>query len=280
MRFSLQLSVLAGIFTVGVLPTQASFATSSDLSNADTKLQTEDLAALFVSQIAQNSPPPNRPENLQPNPNQDRFLQPQLPSVPVPETTPAPVTPTPTPESAPATNTTPIQVKRIEIIGNTVLTPEQLQKITKPIEGRTVLFQELTNVVNEINKLYLEQGYASSRTILEPQSIDDGIVKIRAIEGSIERIEVEGTRRLNPNYVRSRVKLGVGTPLNTTKLEDQLRLLRADPLFKNVEATLRSGSGEGKSILVVRVNEANPFEANVSVDNYSPPKYWFRKIRN
>jgi hemolysin activation/secretion protein len=34
---------------------------------------------------------------------------------------------------------------------------------------------------------------------------------------------------------------------------------------------LRSGSGESQSILVVRVSEANPFEANLSADNYSPP---------
>jgi len=135
----------------------------------------------------------------------------------------------------------------------------------------TVSFNELTSVVEAINKLYLEQGYTSSRAVLEPQTIADGIVKIRAVEGSIERIEVEGTRRLNSNYVRSRVKLGVGIPLNINTLEDQLRLLRTDPLFKTVEATLRSGSGEGQSILVVRVEEANPFQANLSVDNYSPP---------
>jgi len=104
-----------------------------------------------------------------------------------------------------------------------------------------------------------------------PQTVANGIVEIRVVEGSLEGIEVEGTRRLNPNYVRSRVKLGAGTPLNTNKLEDQLKLLRADPLFSNVEASLKAGSGEGKSIVVVRVEEANPITGGVSIDNYSPP---------
>ncbi|MGB5963891.1 MAG: ShlB/FhaC/HecB family hemolysin secretion/activation protein [Coleofasciculaceae cyanobacterium] len=266
MRFTLQLSVLAGIFSMGILPCYATTPVSSD---ADTKLQQEDSASFSLLQTAQTSPL-NQPENLQPNPNRDRFLQPQTPSLPIPKPTEIPVTPTPTSEPSTDTNIVPIQVKRIEVVGSTILI-EQLQKIIKPLEGRTVTFNELTNAVEAINKLYLEQGYTSSRAVLEPQTIANGIVKILAVEGSIERIEVEGTRRLNPNYVRSRVKLGVGTPLNTNKLEDQLRLLRADPLFKTVEATLRSGSGEGKSILVVRVVEANPFQANLSVDNYSPP---------
>jgi hemolysin activation/secretion protein len=87
----------------------------------------------------------------------------------------------------------------------------------------------------------------------------------------LEKIEVKGVQRLNLDYICSRVALGAGTPLNVARLEDQLRLLRANPLFENIEATLKSGSQPGKSILVVRVTEADPFTGSVGIDNYSPP---------
>ena len=91
----------------------------------------------------------------------------------------------------------------------------------------------------------------------------------------MDDIEIEGTQRLNSDYIRSRVKLGARKPLNIAKLEDQLRLLRNNPLFENVEASLRppdnKDNGEGKSILVVTVTEAFPFEADFGIDNYSPP---------
>ncbi len=269
MRLPLHFAVLAGIFAVEIVPSRASLATpptSPAPSDSDS-----DSDSLNQSKVAQNLPPIAPPENLQPDPNQDRFLQPAPTPIPTPNPTESPVLPTPTSEPTPDVNVVPIQVNRIEVIGSTVLSSEQLNRITKPFEGSTVSFQELTSVIDEINQLYLEQGYTNSRAILEPQTIANGVVQIRVFEGTLERIEVEGTQRLNPNYVRSRVNLGVGTPLNTTKLEEQLRLLRADPLFKNVEATLRSGSGPGQSILVVRVTEADPFEASVSFDNYSPP---------
>jgi hemolysin activation/secretion protein len=96
-------------------------------------------------------------------------------------------------------------------------------------------------------------------------------VEIRVLEGSLEEIQIEGARRVKPNYIRRRVQLGAKTPLNTAQLEDQLRLLRADPLFENVEASLRAGTRLGQSILIVRVVEANPFEGSVGIDNYSPP---------
>ena len=265
MRLPLHFAVLAGIFSVEIVPSHASLATPP------TSPTPSDSDFLNQRKVAQNLPPIAPPENLQPDSNQNRFLQPVPTPIPAPNPTESPVLPTPTSEPTPDVNVVPIQVNRIEVTGSTVLSSEQLNRITKPFEGSTVSFQELTSVIDEINQLYLEQGYTNSRAILEAQTIANGIVQIRVVEGTLERIEVEGTRRLNPNYVRSRVNLGVGTPLNTTKLEEQLRLLRADPLFKNVEAILRSGSEPGQSILVVRVTEADPFEASVSFDNYSPP---------
>ena len=103
------------------------------------------------------------------------------------------------------------------------------------------------------------------------QTITAGVVQIKVIEGKLGPIEVEGAKRLHQSYIRSRIRLGAGIPLSTASLEDQLRLLRVDPLFDNVEASLRAGDNEGESILIVRVSEANPFQSSFSFDNYSPP---------
>ena len=74
-------------------------------------------------------------------------------------------------------------------------------------------------------------------------------------------------------WVGDRNNLAADTPVNTAKLEDQLRLLRLDPLFNNVEASLSAGDNPevGKSVIKVRVEESDRFTARVSFDNYSPP---------
>ena len=216
--------------------------------------------------------PPSIQLPPQPDPNRDRFPQPVPTPEPLPQESPPPVltpTPTPTPTTAPASDS--LQVNKIQVIGSTIFDQDELNPITQKFEGRVVTLEELRNVADAITQLYLNQGYITSRAILVDQAVTDGVVQIRVIEGTLEEIRVEGTRRLNPNYIRSRVRLGAGRPLNTGKLEDQLRLLRIDPLFKNIEASLRAGSGVGQSILVVRVTEANPLEASLGVDNYSPP---------
>lgn len=211
-----------------------------------------------------------------PNPNEERFLQPRPPLTPVPtqpntepSVQPSP-TPTPTSPEAPSDRT--LQVKKINVTGSTIFDAEELNPIVQPYEGRTLTLEELREVADKITQLYLDRGYITSRAVLVDQEITpEGAVEIRVLEGSLEEIRIEGARRIKPSYVRNRVQLGAGKPLNTGKLEDQLRLLRADPLFENVEASLRAGTKVGQSILIVRVTEADPFEGSIGIDNYSPP---------
>ena len=112
-----------------------------------------------------------------------------------------------------------------------------------PYEGRDLGLRELRQVADDVTRLYLENGYITSRAVLSEQSIVDGVVQIRVVEGSLEDIQVEGARRLS-GYVRDRVNLANKTPLNQSDLESQLQLLRADPLVDRIEASLRAGTGE------------------------------------
>jgi hemolysin activation/secretion protein/CHAT domain-containing protein len=168
-------------------------------------------------------------------------------------------------------NSTGIQVVDIRVTGSTIFDETEFNPIIQPLEGKTATIAELRNVAGSISQLYLDQGFITSKAVIVEESLSTEIVEIRVIEGRLEEIKVEGTRRLDESYVRSRVQLGAGTPLNTGALEDQLRLLRVNPLFDNVEARLRAGTSLGESILVVRVTEANPFGRSFFVDNYSPP---------
>lgn len=257
-------------------------------SSAELKENFSHPASLNPESLQAQAPPvtpdtPITPGNLQPNPNEDRFLQPSPNPAPLlpeldtplqptsPSQTQPPATPTPTPQPSSPANTQTIQVQRIEVIGSTVLGPDELNPIVQPFEGRSLSVEQLRQVADAITQLYLERGYITSRAVLANQTVTNGVVQIVVLEGSLEDIRIEGTGRLNPEYVRSRIQLGARTPLNTAELENQLRLLRADPLFENVEASLRAGSQVGQSILIVRVTEANPFTGSVGVDNYSPP---------
>jgi len=223
-------------------------------------------ATSFSSERAPHSPL----QLSQVDPSQDRLPgDPESPA-PLPEDdleTPAPPAPeTPLPDSADI----PFTVTEIQVVGSTFLDEATLDEIVAPYENREITLRQLQEAADIITQRYLSEGYITSRAVISPQTIVDGVVQIEVIEGELEEIAVEGTDRLQ-DYVRSRIALAGTRPLNQARLEDQLRLLRVDPMFDSVEASLRAGSGVGKSRLIVRVTEAAPIGGSLFSDNYSPP---------
>ncbi|MFS8118772.1 MAG: ShlB/FhaC/HecB family hemolysin secretion/activation protein, partial [Microcoleus sp.] len=243
---------------------------AKNLVEADPKCQNHPDCNV-LAQNQQTAPPNLPPPPTQPDPNRDRFLQPApQPSVEPPQVPPTvkPQPPSPVPQPLPNTI---IQVQKIQVVGSTILSQDEINALIKPFEGRSSTLEQLKQIADKITEIYLNRGYITSRAVLPPQTIASGIVEIQVIEGKLSRIEVEGNKRVHKSYIRSRIRLGAKIPLSTASLEDQLRLLRVDPLFDNVEASLRAGDNEGESILIVRVSEANPFQSSFSFDNYSPP---------
>ncbi len=212
------------------------------------------------------------PSNLlsQVNPGQDRLppSPPDLAPLPEPEVPPAPSVP---PSSLPANADTPFPVIGIDIVGSTVFEEETLRAIAAPYENRTLTLRELQQLADELTQRYLSEGYLTSRAIIPVQTLTGGVVQIQVIEGGIEEIQVQGSDRLQ-DYIRVRIAQAGLEPVNQFRLEDQLRLLRIDPLFESVEASLRSGSAVGKSLLIVRVTEAPTIGGSLFSDNYSSPQ--------
>ncbi|WP_254064161.1 ShlB/FhaC/HecB family hemolysin secretion/activation protein [Microcystis aeruginosa] len=162
-----------------------------------------------------------------------------------------------------------VYVRDIKVDGNSIL-QQEINNLIQPLIDKKMTVNELNQLADSITELYLKKGYITSRAILVPQDFADGLVRIEVKEGEVETVVIKGASRLD-NYVRSRIRVGLGKPLNAGKLEDQLRLLKINPLFKNIEATLKAGSQESKSVLEVYVAEADPFFGEVGFDNYSPP---------
>lgn len=184
-----------------------------------------------------------------------------------------PVLPTELP--APTQSSTPsgeerVPIRDIQVVGSSVFDEADFAPILQKYEGRDLGLRELRQAADDVTQFYLEAGYITSRAVLSEQTIVDGVVQMRVVEGELEEIQIEGTRRL-AGYVRDRVNLANRKPLDQAALEAQLQLLRADPLIERVEASLRAGEGEGQSKLIVRVLEAPTFAGRVSVDTNSPP---------
>lgn len=200
---------------------------------------------------------PAPPPTPAPLPPPEDLLQP--PSVPA--------TPEPSPGEVPAN----ITVERFEVKGSSVFSPEEFAKVLAPFTKRPISFAELFQARSAITQLYINRGYITSGALIPPQTLRGGVVKIQVVEGSLESINITGTKRLNPNYIRDRISIRTSKPLNQKQLLATLQLLQLNPLIQNISAELATGSRPGTNILEVNVTEAQTSHIQILADNGRSP---------
>jgi hemolysin activation/secretion protein len=223
--------------------------------------------------LAQATPTLPRPDFQRPAPQPSEPPQPQLP--PSPEL--LPTVPTP---SLPARSTPQIElpgsivVNRFEVKGSTVFTPAELAQITGRYTNQPLDFAQLLQVASEITELYVKNGYINSGAYIpgnQSFAVTGGTVEIKVIEGKVADIVVEGTSRLDPNYIKSRIGLGAGKVLKIDRLIDSLRLLQLDPLIKSISTELVSGQQIGTSIVRLQVSENPNWQTGLNIANNRSP---------
>ncbi|MHC0067410.1 ShlB/FhaC/HecB family hemolysin secretion/activation protein [Nostoc sp. UIC 10890] len=217
-----------------------------------------------------NLPPPQDIQPPTPTPQPSFQVPQQLP--PPPELL-APSQPTPPEESLPSNLTGTVTVKRFEIIGSTVFSQEEMAKVLSDFTNRQITLAELYQARSRITDLYVNNGYITSGAYIPPQEIrpGSGVVKIQVVEGKLEEIQITGTQRLSPNYVRDRIQAKTKGPVNQKRLLEALQLLQINPLIENLSAELSEGSSPGESVLQVSIKEADTFNTQITLDNEQSP---------
>ena len=218
------------------------------------KNHAQTLAQGIISPPSQEPSPPNLPKPLPP-----------LEEIPIPK--PVPLDPS---LITPATEGT-IRVERFNFVGSTIFSQETLEKVVESFTQRLITYGELSEAATAITQFYIDNGYYTSGAYLPSQNVTEGVVTIEILEGKLAEIDIAIEGRLNENYVRDRLAIATKTPLNVPDLLEALQLLQLDPLIRNIQSELASGTTPGTNILKVNVVVAPSFEFRATLDNGRVP---------
>ena len=195
--------------------------------------------------------------------------------VPPPEPDPAAPVPIPTPriEPAPERDLRGLRflVRGYRFVGNTVFPTEELQELAAPYAGRGITSDELDELRVALTRKYVDAGYINSGAVIPDQTLEDGIVTIQIVEGRLDEIRIEGVDSLTPEFVRDRLRLGSGPPLNVNDLQSRLQLLLQTPFIDRINADIQPGLRPGEADLVARIEERDPYRLQFVVDNNISP---------
>jgi hemolysin activation/secretion protein len=162
-------------------------------------------------------------------------------------------------------------VTEFRIVGSSVFSGQELAQVTAPYTGREITSEELIEVRDAITKHYIAHGYVSSGAIIPDQAVGDGVIEIQVVEGMLTAVSVEGTKHFRPRYLRERLELAMGRPVNIQDLEQRLQLIQQDSRIRRLRAQLGPGEVRGESLLGVAVEEESPYKLSFYAGNDQSP---------
>jgi hemolysin activation/secretion protein len=155
--------------------------------------------------------------------------------------------------------------------GNTAFSDAQLAELAAPWTGRQVDSADLEALRVAVTRLYVDAGYVNSGALIPDQRPADGMVEIQIVEGRLAEIQIEGNRHFRSGYLRRRLALAAGPPLEVGSVEERLQILQQDPRIRRLDAELGPGPRRGEAELRVRVEEERPYRLWLELSNHESP---------
>ncbi len=158
-------------------------------------------------------------------------------------------------------------ISTINVEGVTLLSQEEIIKITSSHEGKSLSLKGMQKVADLITDQYRAKGYATSRAYIPPQTIKDGVLLIKVVEGRLGNLTIEGNRYFKTDLLKNKVELKPYGYFDYSALQRSLSYINESP-DRTARAILVPGTEPGTTDVIIKVKDNYPFHLGLEYDNY------------
>ena len=160
------------------------------------------------------------------------------------------------------------EVSEYRVVGNSALPGRDIERLLYPLLGPNKTFADVEAARTALEKLYHDQGYGASFVDIPPQTVDEGIVRLRVTEGRIERTQINGARYFPERDVMAKLPAATpGTVLQLSKLQSELTAVNNETADRSVVPVLKAGSAPGTVDIALKVDDSLPLHGSLEVNN-------------
>jgi len=159
-------------------------------------------------------------------------------------------------------------VKKVKLTGNTVFSDEILMPLVDLGEGKDVTLGILTLLADKVSAFYANEGYLLASAFIPKQEVKDGIVEMVITEGRINKVIVQGNKKLSKEDLEQRMKMVQEELVLREQTLERLLLELNELMGVRVRAVLKPGDLPGTSDLVMDVTELRPYNVSFDSDNF------------
>jgi hemolysin activation/secretion protein len=159
-------------------------------------------------------------------------------------------------------------VQEYRVIGNSVLTNRDIERQLYPLLGLNKTLKDVEGARTSLETLYHDKGYGTVFVDIPPQTVSDGIVRLRVTEGRVEREQIGGAHYFPERDVIAALPAAKpGNVLQLSKLQEELTAVNAETPDRSVVPILKAGSAPGTVDLSLQVTDHLPLHGSLEVNN-------------
>lgn len=172
------------------------------------------------------------------------------------------------PEStAPAKKHT-FDIWELQVEGNTLLERVLIERTVYPFLGSAKTIDDVEAARQVLETFYRDSGYATVVVDIPEQDVAEGIVRLKVIEGKVERVRVAGSRYFSLGRITEGVPaLAQGQVPNVPALQEQLKELNQASPDRTVTPIFRPGRTPGTVEVELRVKDELPIHGDVELND-------------
>ena len=159
-----------------------------------------------------------------------------------------------------------VTLKSVRLEGASTALAGQLQAHADRYVGREVTVAEIFELARALTAIYRNAGYILSQVIVPPQSLADGVLTLRVVEGYVSNVRIEGDAGARRTLAELGEKIKASRPLQAAVLERYLLIANELPGVQ-VRSVLTPSQTPGAADLVL-IASPKRVEGHVSLDNY------------
>ena len=158
-------------------------------------------------------------------------------------------------------------ITRFDVVGNTLLKPEEIQRAVAPYTGKQKDFSDIQRALEAVEQTYRRRGYGTVQVLLPEQDIASGIVRLNVTEPRIGKVNVEGNKYFNDANIRASLPgLRPGATPNSQQISRNLQLLSEHPA-KQTTVLLKPAATENEVDATIKVIDEKPLKFVATLDN-------------
>ncbi len=158
-------------------------------------------------------------------------------------------------------------IRGYQLAGNSLLSPAAIEQTLEDFTGPRQTFDSVQAAVKAVEKLYADAGYGAVRVLIPEQEVDNGTIRLQAVEAKVGAVKVEGNKFFSSENIRAAIpSLQSGQMPNMDLISRSLRIANENPA-KHTDLVFRPSNKENEIDALLRVEDEAPFKFALSLDN-------------